>query len=440
MYAKKRYFAFVAITFIAIVLPFIKLNDNHFFLLSFDKKELHLLFTRFDMQELYLMPFVFIFLFLFIFFMTTLGGRVWCGWSCPQTIFRTFYRDFIQTKLLGIRSSIKNKQTEPNFGAKNIIGIIIWLCLSIMIASNFMWYFVPPEDFFSYIKNPAEHKILIGMLFFIAAWLVFDIVFLAERFCVYICPYARVQSVMFDNDTMQVIYDENRGGQIYKKGVKLEKEELKSNLKDCINCDSCVKICPTHIDIRKGMQLDCINCLECADACAIVMAKFNKPSLISWTSENSIKTNQKVRYARFRTIAYFVVLCIAGVALLLMSGKKEYMLLNINRSSELYEINKNNEVENNYVFLFQNTDTKDHSYYFDTNDTNLKIISPTQSIDIKAGFKKRVIATLSSPNLELSDEKDTPVKIKIYAYAVDDKDKINVEREAIFVYPKKLSK
>ena len=87
-YRPKRYISFGIITLIALILPFIRIEGNHFFLLSFDKKQLHLLFTTFDMQELYLMPFVIMLFFLGIFFITTLGGRVWCGWSCPQTIFR----------------------------------------------------------------------------------------------------------------------------------------------------------------------------------------------------------------------------------------------------------------------------------------------------------------------------------------------------------------
>lgn len=150
-YRQKRYIVFALITAVALVLPFITLDGNHFFLLSFDKKQLHLLFTTFDMQELYLMPFVLMLFFLTIFFVTTLGGRVWCGWSCPQTIFRVIFRDFIQTKLLGIRKSIQNKQKEPQEGylLKRILAILLWTMLASLAASNFLWYFIPPEDFFS---------------------------------------------------------------------------------------------------------------------------------------------------------------------------------------------------------------------------------------------------------------------------------------------------
>ncbi|CAD7288385.1 hypothetical protein LMG7974_00983 [Campylobacter majalis] len=437
MFVARRYISFFIITCIAITLPFLRINDTHLFLLSFDKLELHLFFTRFDMQELYLMPFVFIILFLFIFFITTLGGRIWCGWACPQTLFRVVYRDLLCTKILGIYKSTKNKQTSGENVFLKLVSIIIWTAISALIASNFMWYFIPPEDFFNYIKNPAEHKLLIGILTFITTWLVFDIVYLKEKFCVYICPYARIQSTMFDTDTIQVIYDEKRGGKIYNANEKLPRHKPSSDAL-CTNCEACVKICPTHIDIRKGMQLDCINCLDCVDACTQVMAKFNQPPLISWTSNKALITNTKVKYARFRTIAYCIVLFIAISALFLMSGKKEHMLLNINRTTQLYSVTKSNEVENYYVFLFQNTDKKEHSYYFEVLDSNISIVSPTTPIVIKPGAKQRVVVTLKSHSLNLNDTKDTPINIKVNAFATDEKEKINVKRDTIFIYPKKL--
>ncbi|EEU7033779.1 4Fe-4S binding protein, partial [Campylobacter jejuni] len=108
-YTKKRYFVYLIASIIIFSLPFIRINENHFFLLSFDHSKLNLFFISFSTQEFYLMPFVLIFLFLFIFFITTLGGRIWCAWSCPQTIFRVIYRDIIQTKFLKIRKNINNK-------------------------------------------------------------------------------------------------------------------------------------------------------------------------------------------------------------------------------------------------------------------------------------------------------------------------------------------
>lgn len=440
-YTKKRYLAYLVATIIIFCLPFITINGNHFFLLSFDHSKLNLFFISFSTQEFYLMPFVLILLFLFIFFITTLGGRVWCAWSCPQTIFRVIYRDLIQTKLLKIRKNINNKQKEyEGHWIKKIIAVVLFYCISLVAVSNLLWYFVPPEDFFIYLQNPAEHLLLLGIIFCASVFLTLDITYLAEKFCIYVCPYARIQSVMFDHDTMQVIYDEKRGGVIYDGKFKLHKKPLQG---ECIGCEACVSVCPTHIDIRQGMQLECINCLECADACSKVQDKFNRPSLINWTSAKAVETRGKVNYFRFRTIAYFIVLIIALIALIIMGSKKEHMLLNINRSSELYQISHTHnglEITNAYTFLFQNTDSKDHEYYFEATlegiDGGIEIVRPKKSFILKAGKQtKKIVVIKATKELANDDKKDVIFPLNIKAYAKDD-NKIVILRKTIFVYPK----
>ena len=433
-YAKRRYIFFACITLFVFIFPFIRINDAQLFLLSFDKSRVDLFFTKFDMQELYLMPFLFITLFLTIFFLTTLAGRVWCGWSCPQTIFRAVFRDLLQTKILKIRKNIQNKQNEPQGQIlKRAIAVGIWCVLALIIAANFMWFFVPPFDFLAYISEPSEHKILLAFWLSIAAWLVYDVVILKENFCVYVCPYARVQSVMFDSDTIQVIYNQKRGGVIYDGREKFKKPKEEGAL--CTGCEACVRICPTHIDIRKGMQLECINCLECSDACAKVMGHFNESSLIEWRSINSQNENKKVKIFRFRTVAYLVILCVVLVAAALMSGKKESMLLNINRTSELYKVLDQGEVENSYVFLVQNTQSKEHKFYFEIDDKSIEISRPNKPFTLKAGAKQKVIVTLKSKN-ENTSEKDLLKHINIKAYATDEPT-ISVQRASTFIYPKR---
>ena len=433
-YAKRRYIFFACITLFVFVLPFIRVNDAQLFLLSFDKSRVDLFFTKCDMQELDLLPFLFIIVFVSIFFRTTLAGRVWCGWSCPQTIFRTIFRDLLQSKILKIRKNIQNKQNEPKGQIlKRALAVGIWCILALIISANFLWYFVPPLDFFAYLKEPSEHGVLLAFWLVIAIWLVYDVIILKENFCIYVCPYARVQSVMFDNDTIQVIYNQKRGGVIYNGKEKFKKPKEEVAL--CTGCEACVRVCPTHIDIRKGMQLECINCLECSDACAKVMKHFDESSLIEWRSINSIKEQKRVKILRFRTVAYLVILGIVLTAGVLMSGKKESMLLNINRTSELYKILDENEVENSYVFLVQNTQNKEHAFYFEVDDKNIEISRPNKPFILKAGAKQRVIVTLKSKNDTLSDN-DLLKHINIKAYATDEP-AISVQRQSTFIYPKR---
>ncbi len=450
-YRIKRYWVYVAITAIALVLPWIKVNDNHFFMLNFDHKQLHLFFTRFDMQELYLMPFILMLLFLGIFAMTAVGGRVWCGWACPQTVFRVIYRDLIETKLLGLRKRIKNKQQDPDMSipanqVKKAIAVLIWSVLALMAAADFMWYFIPPNEFIQYIQNPSEHMVLIGFVVGIALFIIIDIVMIKENFCIYICPYSRVQSVLYDNDTIMAIYDNGRGGDIYTgegndrtKQYDKKKDLIADNPNaECVACEACVTVCPTHIDIRKGLQLECINCLECVDACTTVQAAFDRPSLVQWSSEHEIYDKGKTKYFRPKTIAYFSILGLVLVALFMMGTTKENMLLNINKSTRLYKITDDGKVQNDYIFLFQNTDNKAHNYYFDIEGNDkIKIVRPKESFHLGAGKKKKKVVIFQTNEILVKNtQKDVPLPITIKAYAEDDPKRIVVFRKTIFGFPR----
>lgn len=441
-YTNKRHKLYALFTLIVFILPFIKLNGNHFFLLSFVDYKLNIFFMAFNIQELYLMPFLIMTFFLMILFVTTLAGRVWCAWACPQTIFRFIYRDLLQTSIFKIHKSIKNKQKPaPGHFLSKLISTIIFYLLTLIFISNILWYFIPPEQFFAYLKDFGNHTFLFGIVFIASLAFTFDIVFIKEKFCVYVCPYARIQSTMFDDDTIQVIYDEQRGGVIYdqkQRGTLYHHKKIENpQLNECINCEACVHVCPTHIDIREGMQLDCINCLECSDACSHVQARFNRPSLISWTSINSLKSKLPVRWLRIRTAGYMGVLVVILIASFFVGKNKEYMLLNINRTAELYNISTNmngeKELTNAYIFLFQNIDDKPHKYAFSVEDKNIKIIRPKNYTSLKAGGKiKRIVVLKAVAGYEkLHGSK--PISIK--AYAIDDK-KIQITRKTIFAYPK----
>jgi len=451
-YRIKRYWVYGAATLVALAMPWITINGNHLFLLSFDQKKLHLAGIAFDMQELYLMPFLLMLLFLGIFAVTAVGGRAWCGWACPQTIFRVIFRDGIETKLLGLRKRIKNKQQDPDMSkmenkVKSLIAILLWSVIAFVAAADFLWFFVPPEDFFSYLANPIEHMVLVGTLVSVAVFIILDVVFIKENFCVYICPYSRVQSVLYDDDTIMAVYDPVRGGDIYEghgyereKKFTKQKELLKVDTSaECTTCESCVTVCPTHIDIRKGLQLECINCLECVDACTSVMGALGKPSLVRWSSEKeAVKHEGKTNYFRGKVIAYFVVLAIVLIALLVMGSKKEHMLLNINKGQRLYKILDGGVVQNDYIFMFTNTDSKEHTYYFEiVGNDKITINRPSEAFKLGAGQKKKKVVILETSEV-LADNarKDVPVPITVRAFAVDEKEKIAVDREVVFFYPR----
>ncbi|RUM63970.1 MAG: cytochrome c oxidase accessory protein CcoG [Sulfurimonas sp.] len=457
----KRYYLFAFATIFTLVLPWIKVNGNHFFLLSFDKLQLHLAFVHFDMQELYLMPFLLMLIFLGVFGITVVGGRIFCGWLCPQTIFRVFYRDLIETTIVGLRKSIKNKQAEPDMSLlknkiKKAIAVGIAIPLAFLAASDFLWYFVPPEDFFNYLSDIQNHWTLFGIVVGVALFLLYDIIILKEDFCVYICPYSRIQSILYDEHTVMALYNPHRGGDIYNE----HKDKVFTKQKDllaldptaeCTTCQSCVTVCPTHIDIRKGLQLECINCLECVDACTTVMGKLGKESLVVWSSDYEIIDQKgKTQYFRPKVIGYIVLLIGISVILGMMGSKKEHMLLNINKENRLYSTkvmpSGKVKVNNSYVFLLQNTELETMKFYFDIlppkgMEGKITIARPTKAFTAQPGVIRKKIVTLSTTEVLVNNSiKDTVIPITIHAYALDKNgkksEKVSVFRKSSFMYPK----
>ena len=270
------------------------------------------------------------------------------------------------------------------------------------------------------------------------------------------------------------IYDVKRGGAIYTpEGMPKPRGEG-----SCIHCLECVRCCPTHIDIRKGMQLECINCLECVDACTRVLGKLGQPSLVRWSSPNAIESNAKVRYKRKITIGYGVVLAIVLVAMGYMGAGKEPILVNIDRNTQLYEVRKNGAVDNFYVFLFQNTSKEEQSYKIELIDQDgISIISPKEPIKVKAGGKLKKVITLraadggidgvvdgivdsalqsglqstikhptpdATPQASPQSRRETsgrdgvshllPLRFKIY---LANQPQVSIERKSVFAYPRK---
>lgn len=438
-YSKKRYFVYTLLTLFIMLIPFITINDNHVLLLSFDKLQFHFLGSVYSVSELYVMPFLLMFLFIGIFAMTSMFGRIWCGWSCPQTIFRVIYRDLIEGTILDLRK-INNKQKDIDYNKKSnqikkYVALILWFIITLVISSNFMLYFIPPEDFFVYIQNPADHSFMIIFILTVALFLVYDIVFMKENFCVYICPYSRIQSVLYDDNTKQVSYDFNRGGKVYENNVKsIFKVKQWSNNEECTTCEACVKVCPTHIDIRKGLQVECINCLECSDACSTVMGKLNKESLINWGSTNTVINKKNISIFTKKNLTYFVSLFLCIFLAFYFSLEKEDFLVNANKTTELYSKKENGIISNNYILTIHNTQDKDYTFDIRLLENKDFKIKRFDSFELKAGEKtKKILILETTEDFEKLEKKPSKISIEIFA---KENEKVKVTRQIAFFYPK----
>lgn len=419
-YATKRYWFYTFVTLFTFVVPFITVNDNHLLLLSFEKLQFHFMGLAYDVNEFYIMPFLLMFLFIGIFALTSILGRAWCGWGCPQTIFRTIYRDLIQGTLLDLRNTT-NKQRRMNTSPlentiKVIVGFLLWTLIALTASTNFIWYFVPPEDFFTYMQHPQDHLFIIIFIATTAAFLIYDIVWMQESFCTYLCPYSRIQTVLYDDDTKHVVYNTNRGDE------------------ECTTCEACVKICPTHIDIRKGLQLECINCLGCVDACTAVMGKLGKKSLIEWSSPKSVLHHVQRTVFSKRNVIYFIAMAGSLIFAAMAASDQERVLVNINKTNELYK-EKNGVVSNNYIVNIHNTQKQTYTYDVKVQDKNFRTDRFAPLSLKQGGMRKRILVISTNQNLSQSDRRDTALKVKLLIFAKEDP-KISVVKEISFIYPR----
>ena len=239
-----------------------------------------------------------------LFFITVFAGRVWCGYTCPQSVFTWIFM-WAEKVTEGDRNQRMKLEKAPmsaNKFARRFAKHSIWLGVSLVTALTFVGYFAPIRELLAELVTfEASGWALFWIAFFTlatygnAGWL-------REQVCIHMCPYARFQSVMFDQDTLIVSYDPHRGET---RGPRKKTADHKAQgLGDCIDCTLCVQVCPTGIDIRDGLQIECIGCAACIDACDAVMDKMNYPrGLISYTTEHNL-SGQKTRLLRPRLIGH----------------------------------------------------------------------------------------------------------------------------------------
>jgi len=222
-----------------------------------------------------------------LFLFTAIAGRLWCGYTCPQTVYTEIFL-WIEKQVEGDRAKRMRLDAaginKNKFGKKSLKHFI-WIAFSLWTGFTFVGYFTP-------IRELMTHFVELNVSPWNLFWVMFygfatygNAGFMREQVCKYMCPYARFQSAMFDRDTLIVTYDEDRG-EPRGAGSRKNKEKTEA-LGSCIDCSLCVQVCPTGIDIRDGLQYECIGCGLCADVCNDVMDKVEEPrGLIKYTTQN----------------------------------------------------------------------------------------------------------------------------------------------------------
>ena len=337
-FTQARRFSAYALIAIYLLLPWIKINGFPAVFLDVAERRFHLFGVTFAAQDMWLLFFVITGLGFSLFFITSLLGRVWCGWACPQTVFLDHVYRRIEKWIDGDAVQRRALHAAPWTGRKifkRVAKHAAFVLFSALITHLFLAYFVSlPEVWHMVQSAPAEHWGAFGFVVVATGLVYFNYAWFREQMCIVLCPYGRMQSALIDENTLVIGYDAGRGeprGHLHKSEAGVQKSAgvgpgvLTPDLRpptsgaagagDCVDCSKCVLACPAGIDIRQGLQMECIGCTACIDACDSVMSRLDRPrGLIRYDSQNGFQ-GKPTRWLRPRTILYFVLLAIgAGVA------------------------------------------------------------------------------------------------------------------------------
>jgi cytochrome c oxidase accessory protein FixG len=351
-YDLRTYFTwFYLIVFFSV--PFIKYNEEPLFLFNVPEKKFILFGSIFWAQDFFIFGLGMLIFIVFIALFTVVFGRLFCGWACPQTIFMEMIFRKIEYWIDGdanYQKALKKAPWNAEKIRKRVLKFLAFYSISFIIALTLLSYVISIDHVFNILSNIGERLgaflgiILFTTVFFFVYW------WFREQVCLIVCPYGRMQGVLLDKNSVVVAYDYVRGEDRH----HFKKNEVRMG-GDCIDCNLCVKVCPTGIDIRNGTQLECISCTACIDACDHMMDSVGlEKGLIRYDSENGIKDKVKLAFTS-RMKAYSVVLLILiGVETVLLTTRSDYDATILRAKGMLYQEQPNDQLSNLFTIKLVN--------------------------------------------------------------------------------------
>jgi cytochrome c oxidase accessory protein FixG len=344
--------------------PFIKINGNQFMMFNVLERRFNIFGFPFWPQDFYLFVLFIIVGVVFVILFTVIFGRIFCGWICPQTIFMEMVFRRIEYWIEGDRGAqIRLEKQEWNVEKirKKAMKWTAFLIISFFIANVFLAYLISSDELIRMIEEgPQNHLstlaallIFTGVFYFIFAWF-------REQVCIIACPYGRLQGVLLDNKSINVVYDFVRGEkQAGRAKFNKQEDRAATGKGDCIDCKQCVNVCPTGIDIRNGVQLECVNCTACIDECDTIMENVGLPKgLIRYASEDQIEKKSKFEFTP-RMKGYSAVLVILiGILLGLLFLRTDVEATILRLPGQLFQ-HKGDNISNIYTFKIINKTNND---------------------------------------------------------------------------------
>lgn len=373
LYRNLKWVAMIVCLAIYYGVPFIRWDrgenaPNQAVLIDLERGRAYWFWIEIWPQEVYILTGILIFAAIALFFVTSLFGRVWCGYFCFQTVWTDLFI-WVERIIQGDRNKRKKLREGPwTFEKirKVVITHIIWLAIAWCTAGSFVLYFndAPTlvKSFFALDVSPTILAFIGGLTF--STYLMAG--FAREQVCTYMCPYARFQSAMFDKDTLIIGYDQARG----EKRGKHKKGDSWDGRGHCIDCTACVQVCPMGIDIRNGLQMECIACGLCIDACDDIMEKIDLPKgLIRYDTEKRLEdkvknTESKFHILRPRTYYYLIILTIVGTFMLTVLFNRPALDLTVlHDRNPLFVKLSSGEIRNGYEVKILNKTHEDNIYH-----------------------------------------------------------------------------